>query len=64
MIDCWNADPSQRPSFKELMDTLGDLLEDGEKDHYLDLSKRLEGKAKGVTNMNYLMMMQVSNYTY
>ena len=26
MLDCWNAEPKHRPRFRELADTLGDLL--------------------------------------
>ena len=66
MMKCWEADPNSRPSFKELMDFHGDLLEDGEKNHYLDLSKRFENKhgvAGAVQNDDYLLRMNAPDYT-
>ena len=67
MMNCWHSDPSARPSFKELMDFHGDLLEDGEKDHYLDLTKRFQQK-HGISNLavqndDYLLRMSAPDYT-
>jgi len=32
MSDCWNADPSLRPSFSDLAEKLGDTLMEGAKE--------------------------------
>ncbi|XP_034249879.1 vascular endothelial growth factor receptor 1 isoform X2 [Thrips palmi] len=39
MMDCWQARPVLRPSFTELVDTLGSMLEDGVRKHYVDLNE-------------------------
>lgn len=39
MTSCWNEDPSERPSFKELTVTFEQMLEDGVE--YLDLNPRI-----------------------
>jgi len=39
MTSCWNEDPSERPSFKELTVTFEQMLEDGAE--YLDLNPRI-----------------------
>ncbi|XP_076384473.1 vascular endothelial growth factor receptor 1 [Megalopta genalis] len=38
MCQCWNAEPSLRPSFTELVDSVGNLLEDNVKAHYIELN--------------------------
>ncbi|XP_077296632.1 vascular endothelial growth factor receptor 1-like [Arctopsyche grandis] len=38
MLECWRARPIQRPSFTQLAEKLGDLLEDGVRKHYIDLN--------------------------
>ncbi len=69
MLECWAAEPSQRPLFNALMDRLGDLLEDGERDHYLDLSKRFDntigravGAASSAENKQYLESMLAPDF--
>jgi len=39
MTSCWNEDPSERPSFKELTVKFEQMLEDGVE--YLDLNPRI-----------------------
>jgi hypothetical protein len=39
MTSCWNEDPSERPSFKELTLTFEQMLEDSVE--YLDLNPRI-----------------------
>ena len=65
MSQCWKAEPRERPSFNELMSLLGDLLEDGEKDHYLDLSKKFFNNYGGnaVQNEDYLLRMRSPDFT-
>ena len=43
MLDCWSAEPKHRPRFRELADTLGDLLGEGERDHYMRLATSVAG---------------------
>lgn len=31
MLDCWKMNPMTRPSFTDLAESLGDLLQDGTK---------------------------------
>lgn len=42
MSECWAREPAHRPRFRELADMLGDLLEAGEVDRYMDLGRRYE----------------------
>lgn len=65
----WETEPTNRPSFPDLLDELGDLLEEGEKDHYLDLTKRFDATTVGtdqcnaVENRDYLGMMSPPDFT-
>ena len=47
MLDCWSAEPKHRPRFRELADSLGDLLGEGERDHYMRLDSRLSSSGPG-----------------
>ncbi|XP_076631740.1 PDGF- and VEGF-receptor related isoform X2 [Colletes latitarsis] len=38
MLQCWKAKPILRPSFTELVQSIGDLLEDSVKAHYISLN--------------------------
>ncbi|KAK9883645.1 hypothetical protein WA026_001815 [Henosepilachna vigintioctopunctata] len=38
MLDCWSANPLDRPTFSELSERLGLLLEDGVRTHYIKLN--------------------------
>ena len=67
MLKAWDADPIKRPNFLELMDELGDLLEDGERDHYLNLTKNFDASTVGnfvntVENRNYFGMMAAPDF--
>ncbi|KAK2588224.1 hypothetical protein KPH14_004258 [Odynerus spinipes] len=60
MLQCWKAKPTLRPSFTELVDSIGDLLEDNVKAHYISLNAPyidmntmiLEGKNDYLTMMS------------
>jgi FMS-like tyrosine kinase 1 len=39
MLRCWNADPLRRPSFTEIADNIGLLLEDNVRKYYMDMNK-------------------------
>ncbi|GBP03773.1 Vascular endothelial growth factor receptor 1 [Eumeta japonica] len=38
MLQCWEQNPTVRPSFTQLQDTLGSFLEDNVRNHYVDLN--------------------------
>ena len=67
MLHSWDNEPTKRPNFLELMDELGDLLEEGEKDHYLDLTKKFDASTVGANNTvdtkDYLAMMSPPDFT-
>ncbi|XP_076382321.1 vascular endothelial growth factor receptor 1-like [Megalopta genalis] len=65
MCQCWNAEPSLRPSFTELVDSVGNLLEDNVKTHYielnapyLDMNRTLLDSGKN----DYLTMVSAPNH--
>ncbi|XP_046395603.1 vascular endothelial growth factor receptor 1 isoform X2 [Ischnura elegans] len=63
MCDCWKAKPNERPSFTELTDILGGMLEDAVKRHYIDLNSpymSMNDQAKQATD--YLGMMSEPSY--
>ena len=65
MLRAWDNEPEKRPQFLELMDELGDLLEEGETDHYLDLTKNFDASVvnNAVENKDYLAMMSPPDFT-
>ncbi|XP_066591720.1 vascular endothelial growth factor receptor 1 isoform X2 [Prorops nasuta] len=38
MLQCWKAKPALRPSFTQLVDNIGDLLEENVRSHYISLN--------------------------
>ena len=42
MRDCWLSEPGLRPTFNELVEKMSEELQEGEKQHYLDLNAPLE----------------------
>ena len=42
MLDCWAAEPPHRPRFRELTDTLGDLLGQQYQDCLLQLDTQFQ----------------------
>ena len=65
MLRTWDNEPEKRPQFLEVMDELGDLLEEGETDHYLDLTKNFDASVvnNAVENKDYLAMMSPPDFT-
>ena len=65
MLHTWDNEPEKRPNFLQLMDDLGDLLEEGETDHYLDLTKNFDASFanNAVENKDYLAMMSPPDFT-
>lgn len=68
MLRTWDNNPTQRPNFLELMDELGDLLEEGTLDEYINLEKNFDATTVGnpdnhVENMDYLGQMAPQDFT-
>ena len=68
MLRTWDNNPTQRPNFLELMDELGDLLEEGTLDEYINLEKNFDATTIGnpdnhVENMDYLGQMAPQDFT-
>jgi hypothetical protein len=68
MLRTWDSNPTQRPNFLELMDELGDLLEEGTLDEYINLEKNFDATTVGngtnhVENMDYLGQMAPQDFT-
>ena len=38
MLDCWHAEPKLRPTFTELSEKISDILAEGARSQYLELS--------------------------
>ncbi|XP_076383505.1 vascular endothelial growth factor receptor 1-like [Megalopta genalis] len=65
MCQCWKAKPSLRPSFTELVDSVGKLLEDNVRAHYIELNAPYLNMNKtlleGAMN-DYLMMVSAPDH--
>ncbi|XP_076384324.1 vascular endothelial growth factor receptor 1-like [Megalopta genalis] len=65
MCQCWKAKPSLRPSFTELVDNVGKLLEDNVRAHYIELNASYlnmnETLLEGAMN-DYLMMVSAPDH--
>ncbi|XP_063699652.1 vascular endothelial growth factor receptor kdr-like isoform X2 [Culicoides brevitarsis] len=59
MLSCWNQKPETRPLFNQLEKQLSALLEDGVKDHYIDLNEPyLQANTEYLkSNPDYLAML-------
>jgi len=38
MLDCWTHEPTERPKFPDLVSRIGGLMEEGLRQHYVDLN--------------------------
>ncbi|XP_061521967.1 vascular endothelial growth factor receptor 1 isoform X2 [Phycodurus eques] len=63
MLACWEAEPTERPSFSDLVEILGDLLQSMDGKDYIPLGSRVESgngsktfreKPLAVTNLSYM----------
>lgn len=59
MMECWAKEPSERPTFSTLVDKIGDMMEEGLRNHYVDLNADYMriNKAYMLTNPDYLSQM-------
>ncbi|XP_020711050.2 vascular endothelial growth factor receptor 1-like isoform X1 [Athalia rosae] len=67
MLRCWKAKPSLRPTFSELVDTIGNLLNQNVKEHYFELNNPyLEMNTEDTENRktDYLTMMSAPTHDY
>ncbi|XP_050544021.1 vascular endothelial growth factor receptor 1 isoform X2 [Daktulosphaira vitifoliae] len=63
MLDCWKMNPLARPSFNNLAQRLGDLLEDSTKSHYMNLNEvYLRMNTEGAPSTDYLSMLTAPTY--
>ncbi|XP_071455264.1 vascular endothelial growth factor receptor 1-like isoform X2 [Hetaerina americana] len=63
MLDCWKVKPNERPTFMDLTDILGGMLEDAVKRHYIDLNNPyMSMNDQQKENADYLGMMSEPSY--
>ncbi|XP_001600926.2 vascular endothelial growth factor receptor 1 isoform X2 [Nasonia vitripennis] len=64
MLQCWKAKPTLRPSFTELVENIGELLEEGVRMHYVDLNTPyLDMNTAGLEGKDdYLTMMSAPDH--
>nr|XP_045605400.1 vascular endothelial growth factor receptor kdr-like [Procambarus clarkii] len=60
MLDCWRANPLERPSFLHLQHTLGEIMGETEKQYYLELNKPYQAEN---TESSFLSMLQSPDYS-
>ncbi|XP_046666078.1 vascular endothelial growth factor receptor kdr-like isoform X3 [Homalodisca vitripennis] len=64
MVDCWHVNPHSRPSFTELTERMGAMLEDTVRTHYVDLNDPfLEENSEFLAQRDYLSMLRSPTYT-
>ncbi|XP_012285918.1 vascular endothelial growth factor receptor 1 isoform X2 [Orussus abietinus] len=66
MLRCWRVKPNLRPTFTELADNIGDLLEDDVRMRYIDLNEPYVGMNKAFLEdgkSDYLTMMSAPDHT-
>ena len=62
MKDCWLHDPTGRPDFITLADTLGSQLDTSVRRHYIDLNDAYVASNNTTESPDYLSMMSPVNY--
>ncbi|XP_069946916.1 vascular endothelial growth factor receptor kdr-like isoform X4 [Cherax quadricarinatus] len=60
MLECWNSDPLERPSFSNLEQSLGEILGEAEKQYYLELNEPYQ---MDNTESSFLNMLQSPDYS-
>uniref|UniRef100_A0A1B6CIS1 Receptor protein-tyrosine kinase n=1 Tax=Clastoptera arizonana TaxID=38151 RepID=A0A1B6CIS1_9HEMI len=64
MLECWHEKPNLRPSFTELAERLGDMLENTVKSHYIDLNDPyIKLNEEFLAQEDYLSLIKAPNYT-
>ncbi|XP_068247651.1 LOW QUALITY PROTEIN: vascular endothelial growth factor receptor kdr-like [Palaemon carinicauda] len=54
MLECWVNEPMERPSFSTLESTLGFMIDDSERQHYLELNQECQMENTASTFLNSL----------
>ncbi|KAF0766886.1 vascular endothelial growth factor receptor 1 isoform X2 [Aphis craccivora] len=63
MLDCWKMNPMTRPSFTDLAERLGNLLQDGTKSHYMNLNEvYMRMNTEGSVSTDYLSLLTAPTY--
>jgi hypothetical protein len=57
---CWDIDPDVRPDFNELSHLLGQLMESGDRQYYVDLNDPYERMNAELGDETYIMMRNPS----
>ncbi|XP_021926551.1 vascular endothelial growth factor receptor 1-like isoform X2 [Zootermopsis nevadensis] len=63
MLQCWDASPVKRPSFPELAEQLGAMLDDSIRRHYEELNSQYVDMNERNLHDDYLSMMSAPNYS-
>ncbi|XP_023245876.1 vascular endothelial growth factor receptor 1-like [Copidosoma floridanum] len=64
MLRCWEEEPTRRPTFQELVDRIGEFVDNGIKVHYTELDVVYEAMNRDVLDgqYDYLAMMSSPDY--
>lgn len=65
MLNCWNFNPTSRPSFSKLVELIGNLLEESVRNHYIDLNDpylRMNIQRFEENQNDYLAMLRPPNF--
>ncbi|KAJ4451405.1 hypothetical protein ANN_02867 [Periplaneta americana] len=63
MLQCWDASPGNRPSFTELVEQLGAMLDDNMRRHYEEMNNPYIDMNERNSHSDYLSMMSAPNYS-
>ncbi|ODM98276.1 Platelet-derived growth factor receptor alpha [Orchesella cincta] len=64
MLECWAQEPTERPSFSTLVDRIGDMMEEGLRNHYVDLNQTYMriNQTERAGQPDYLLQMSRSEF--
>ncbi|KAJ9589793.1 hypothetical protein L9F63_027947 [Diploptera punctata] len=63
MLNCWEYKPNSRPSFTDLVEELGDMLDENLRRHFEDMNNPyIDNDEQRMSHNDYLSMMGSPNY--